>query len=73
MAVSTTPSTILLFSDASAFAFALSFCQDNNFDVTDCSVFDFNIIVVFEEIDVAHQIAVAVHSQFAQPAIYMLL
>ena len=67
--MSPTPTAILLFSDASAFAFALSFCQDNNFDVTDYAVFDFNVIAVFEEIDVAHQIAVAVHAQFAQPAI----
>lgn len=66
------PISILLFSDYLAFLYALAFCQNNNMDVTDFALLNFNGIAVFEDIDVANDIAAAVVSYFDQPLIYVL-
>ena len=47
------PTSIFLLNNHLAFIYSLSFCQENQFDVTDLAFLDFFGIVVFEDLEIA--------------------
>ena len=63
------PTSIFLFNNHLAFIYSLSFCQENQFDVTDLAFLDFFGIVVFEDLEIACLIMNIVYMEFGEDAL----
>jgi hypothetical protein len=53
MSSSELPTCIVLFHNHAQFINALAFCQDNDFDVVDTTIFGYDAIAIFENHEIA--------------------